>query len=145
MPGTAIEVDLKQLGFVISQVQRARLDLLDTDPLTNGIAALLENQTKRRIADEKEAPDGTAWAEWSPDYAATREPHHSLLIDTQNLLDSIAGQSSDGAATVGTDLVYGPAHQYGTDRIPARPFLGLSKDNADEINEAIKAWLEELL
>ncbi|MFB1078141.1 phage virion morphogenesis protein, partial [Photobacterium damselae] len=37
--------------------------------LLDALGAVVESQTRRRIADEKESPDGQAWPDWSQAYA----------------------------------------------------------------------------
>lgn len=115
-----------------------------TDPreLLEQVAGMLETQTKRRIADEKTAPDGTAWAEWSDNYKKTRKAKHSLLIDTQALLDDIASTVEGSEAIVFASMVYAGAHQDSQrESLVSRPFLGISAANQDELIDVIEGWL----
>lgn len=121
------------------------------------IGAVGESQTRRRISDEKTAPSGAAW---KPNLNGT-----PILVDTgQHLLYSIAHTSSDSEAEWGSSWEYAHVHQDGMTikprngaalkwwyqqggfvnfamakevTIPARPFVGLSSDNADEIVELV--------
>ena len=133
----------------------------DAAPLLEEIGALGESQTRRRISDEKTAPDGTPWR---PNLAGT-----SILLATgQNLLASIA-YTSDGAEAVwGAAWEYAHVHQDGavitpataqalafkiggrtafakSVTIPARPFVGLSAQNRVEIDELVTDHLGRLL
>lgn len=143
-----VVTDLRQLDALRHRLARAEKELADPQELVANLAALVETQTKRRIADEKTAPDGTPWEGWKTRYAKTRKPNNRLLVDTQSLLDSIASEDSDGhTVVVGTNMVYGNVHQFGFDdrNIPKRPYLGLSDDNTTEIIDALSTYLDSVL
>lgn len=116
--------------------------------LAEDAAAIMESSTRERF-ETKEAPDGEAWADWSADYAATRQNHHSLLVSGGDLMDSIAGYSTDLEAGVGSNLVYAAHQHFGGEEtgsgIPARPYLGLSVQDAQDIEELAIGRIEELL
>lgn len=125
----------------------------DAAPLLEEIAALGESQTRRRISEEKTAPDGTPWA---PNRAGT-----PILTETgQHLLASLAFHSSGEEAVWGAAWEHAHVHQEGavitaksapfltffaggkfiskkSVTIPARPFVGLSDDNRDEIEDLV--------
>lgn len=143
-----------QLDLSEAQAKLARLSTSDLDAVTYEIGALIEDQTKRRIADEKTAPDGMPWAPWSDAYARSlkrrnRITPRSLLVGENNLLTSIQNYTTGEAARVGTNLIYGAIHQFGGEavgkNIPARPYLGISDDNAAEITDLVTDRLEDLL
>lgn len=97
-------------------------------------------QIKRRIRTEKSAPDGRRWAAWSTAYATTREPgKHSLLIDTGELLESITISQGPVATFVGTGQSYAEAVH------AKRPFVGVSDDNARELEIVGGEELAEIL
>lgn len=135
----------------------ARLGDMDTRPLMDEVGALGESQTKRRIDEEKTAPDGTAWPSWSESYAATRHPGQSLLVAGGFLLDSVeyvVGISGDYVEW-GSNMVYAGAHQHGLDMslvgshrritIPARPFLGLSDENEEDLAVLVDDFVDRQL
>lgn len=99
--------------------------------------------------DEKADPDGNAWAPWSKRYAKTRKPHHSMLVDKGNpgLLESLQNYTTGMEAVVGTNLVYGAIHQFGSEdgSLPARSYLGLSADNRAALEDLVVGRVEELL
>lgn len=134
--GVAIDVSLRELDRLQARLDRFLVDIKDPDPLLHSLAGLLEAQTKRRISDEKEAPDGTPWRPWDKDYAKTRNASkHSLLIASQALLDDIAGQVEGDAAVVGSSMIYAGPHQ------KTRPFLGLSHANETDIVQMVEDWI----
>lgn len=130
------------------------------DELGEGIGRLVQEQTRRRIRDEKEAPDGTAWKE--------NAAETSILYASGALYRSIDYAASWGSVKVGSALVYARIHQQGgkiepksakalafkiggqfrmvkSVTMPARPYLGLSSDNRSEIVETTEDWLGGLV
>lgn len=100
-----------------------------------GIAGVIESQVRRRIDEEKEAPDGSEWKEWSQEWANNPERSRrsgGKLELYGHLLDSIESQVQGGdTVIVGSPLVYaGRNHDQ-------RPYLGLSSDNEEEIIEVV--------
>lgn len=146
MNGARIVIDTSDLDRLQERLDRIAgigfHDVLET------IGAVVESQVRRRISDDQEAPDGTPWADWSPAYAKKRHGGHSLLQSEGDLLDSIAPDFPSGdSVEVGSNLVYAGTQQVGNDvlGIPARPYLGLSGDDEQEITAVIEDWIEELL
>jgi phage virion morphogenesis protein len=127
--------------------------------VVDAVGALIEDQTKLRIEEDKAAPDGSPWSAWSAAYDETRNHAvHSLLIGEGNLRESIQNYSTGLVATVGTPLIYGAHQQFGSaddgspvaagatgDGIPARPYLGLSSANIDDINDLVIGQVRRLL
>lgn len=147
MTGAAVTIEARGLERLRERLNRfAGLHLGE---LRTQIGGEIENQTKRRIAEEKQSPDGTLWADWSSDYAATRGPGHSLLEAEGYLANSITFDVSGAQIEVGTSRVYGAIHQFGGAEvgraIPARPFLGVSSDNEDDLLALIDAWVDAQL
>jgi len=128
--------------------------------LAEGIGRLIQGQTRRRIASEKTAPDGT---EWKPNKAGA-----SILYASGALLRSIDYVANYDYIAVGSGLKYAAIHQFGGEikpkekkalrffavggaavfaklvKMPARPYLGLSADNTAEIIETAEAWLADI-
>ncbi|WP_150526275.1 phage virion morphogenesis protein [Roseibium sediminis] len=131
------------------------------DPNLGMLAEILsgvgESQTRRRIETEKTAPDGTEWPE-------NAEGTSILRRTGAHLLDSVASQSSGSTAEWGAAWEYAHVHQFGavikpkTAKalgfhvggkfvrakkvvIPARPFVGLSKENEAELVDVVTDFL----
>jgi phage gpG-like protein len=132
--------------------------------LAEGIGRLVQGQTRRRIENEKTAPDG---APWKRNYGGT-----SILFASGALSRSIDYIAGPASIIVGSGLVYARIHQEGGTikpkngealkfwwqsggfvnfavvkqvTMPARPYLGLSADNQDEIIQATEDWLFSLV
>lgn len=155
MAGVSITVDVRALDAAIARI--GRLDDFDGGELMSSIGALGESQTRRRISDEKTSPDGAAWP---PNRKGT-----SILVETgQHLLQSIAWTSSATEAEWGSSWEFAHVHQFGATivpknaeflvfdagggtvfakqvTIPARPFVGISGENAEEITELATDFL----
>ena len=151
MAGVVVQTELVA---VAAQEALSRLSAADLDALAYEIGTLIEDQTKRRIADEKTSPDGMPWAAWSPRYAASlskrnRISPRSLLVGEGNpgLLESVQNYTAGEVAEVGSNLIYAATHQFGDGErgIPARPYLGLSVANRLEIEDLVAQRLEDLL
>jgi phage gpG-like protein len=139
-----------------------QLSELDEEQLMTDVAALGESQTRRRIESGGPAPDGTAW---KPNIAGTP----TLRQTGRHLLDSIASRASAVEAEWGASWEFAHVHQDGAVilpktaaalrfqlpgrgwvaakkvTIPARPFVGLSSEDAREIEELVTDVLGALL
>lgn len=147
----SITIDVSDLDAAMRRL-RPIFDFEPTELMT-AIASIGESQTRRRIAEEKTAPDGTPWR---PNTQGT-----SILMQTgQNLLSSVASFSTSTEAVWGAAWEYAHVHQEGMVivpkaaealafqlggtfirakkvEIPARPFVGISDDNAREIVDVV--------
>ena len=71
------------------------------------------------------------------------------LLDTGRLRNSITSVYDSRSATIGTNVVYAPVHQFGSKRagrgrrtrIPARPYLGLSAADKRQILSRVRSYL----
>lgn len=148
MAGAGTQISTTQLQRMSVRLAEFQGKLRNPKGLAKGIGQLMEAQVKRRIQDEKTAPDGTPWQDWSEAYAKSRKGNHSLLLFEGRLRDSVAGRALNGnAAVVGASMIYAAVHQYGypVKHIPARPYLGLSDENADEVADLVIDWCEGAL
>lgn len=161
MSGVGTLIDLSDLQKAIAHV--SGLDLADgaAAQLLEELGAIGESQTRRRIESEKTAPDGTPWA---PNKAG-----HSILLESgRHLRDSVAFIAhGDVEVEWGESWEFAHVHQYGATivpktaqrlvftlngkkvfakkvTIPARPSVGVSAANAEEITEHVSDFLERL-
>lgn len=127
----------------------------DLHELLENIGSEVESQTRYRISSEKKAPDGSEWEDWSENYAKgkhgrtkTHEPHpgslrssggHTMLELDGGLLDSIQFEVQADATVIGSNLVYAGAIN------ASRQYLGLSRENTEDILDLTKLFLEARL
>jgi phage virion morphogenesis protein len=147
MAGTHLQVDTRGIERLARRI--GKLASAQRGELLDAIGFEVENQTRRRISDEKRAPDGTPWPDWSPRYAQTRHGGHSLLQGEDDLLDSIQYLVRGDQVEVGSNLVYAAIHQFGGAEvgmpIPARPYLGVSPENEADILAVVEDYLDQVL
>ena len=124
---------------------------IDKAGVMNAIAEGLRTSTVERF-NSQESPDGT---KWKPSIRAA-STDGKTLIQSSGLRTSIRSTANSSSAAVGTNLIYAATHQFGDQRtirakngkylrfqignkwvsvpsvrvnIPARPFLGVSKED----------------
>ncbi|BCH55281.1 phage virion morphogenesis protein [Agrobacterium vitis] len=98
-------------------------------------------------------PDGTRWQALSQTTRDLRSQKYSnapaaILRASGDLMNSINMQASDTEVRIGSSLIYAAIHQFGGDAgrgkevtIPARPYLGLSAADEDEVVTIAEEWL----
>ena len=151
MSGISITIDAADLDGIFRKL-RPIFDF-DAEELMTAIGSLGDSQTRRRIEEEKTAPDGTPWK-------ANHEGTSILMESGQHLLASLAWTASADQAEWGATWEYAHVHQNGAVivpkdakalffsiggkpvtakkvTIPARPFIGISSENEREIIELV--------
>lgn len=130
----SITVDFRDKGKLDKAMRRWRS--LTEGELLNRIAQRLAKQTRRRIRTGKAAPDGAPWVPRKDD-----KPH-GLLTDTLALVQSIrVTRKSRQEKTIGSPLAKAAFLHRGTSKMPARPFFGVSTENAKDLNDLISSWV----
>jgi len=112
-------------------------------PFFRDIGEALLNSTRERF-NTMRAPDGTPWASLSPGYASRKRKNADLILVLNGYLHGLLTvQTSKDTLRIGTPLPYGATHQVGdaSRHIPARPFLGLSESDTQDILDALEEWL----
>lgn len=172
MPGATLRYDFHEAAKVERLLQELRG--FDRNELLHAVGDIVEQQTTNRIKNERTGPDGVLWPEWSRSYADTRHQGNSLLQDSGDLLKSVAYYVESDAVFIGAGVEYAHVHQDGARvpprvirpangkalafngivrrsvkfpgaTIPARPFLGVSDENGEEITAEIVAFLDDLV
>ena len=118
------------------------------DALEKGIQAGVKEATKQiqNGFDSQRTPGGASWVPLSPAYARQKAKRYGgpILVATGALRQSAispsvtiqAGDDTVSATLQATDpkAAY---HQFGTGRIPARPFFALEGEAADAVTKTI--------
>ncbi|MDV7270829.1 phage virion morphogenesis protein [Thioclava sp. A2] len=143
-----VTAQLTTVGLDEAIRRLSRLEGFEMAELTDAAGAILKSSTRDRF-DTKTAPDGTDWVPWSDAYDDTREDRHSLLVEEDDLRDSIASYSTGVEVHVGSNLIYAAHHHFGGDEIgsgiPARPYLGISDQDESDLADLVTGTLEGLL
>lgn len=163
MAGASFRIDTLG-GHVVEAKLAAIVRTLDEPTgLMEHLGGVLETQTSERF-DRETAPDG---ARWSPSIRV-RQQGGKTLSQRGILRNSIHSVANRLSVEVGTNLVYAGVHQLGATihaksaaglrfqlpgklgwrrvmavEIPARPFLGLSTDNGEEIVEEAEGYVAD--
>lgn len=153
-------LDVKVEGFETVDAALARLGPENDQPLLDHIAWMIAQQARARIDSEKRGPDGKAWP--------PNKTGDSILLKTKALRDSITSTEGRNPAVIGSGLIYAGIHQTGGTilpkkakrlvfrlgnktifarkvTIPARPYLGISAENAADILEQVAIFLRSKL
>lgn len=151
MAGVRIEVEL---SGSLAPLQRriGKLATLDRHKLLDAVGIEVERQTRRRIATEKTSPQGQPWAPLSPRYEAYKKRKSSggILEFEGFLRDTVQHLTEADAEVVGSGRVYAAIHQFGGAEVgrpglPARPYLGLSRENEADVLRVVEAFLDRTL
>ena len=156
-----IEVSIVGVEAVRGALERLRRVAGAPDEIARDIGIVAERRIKRcfgaQTAPEMgpEGPGGKGAAAMGQPWAAlameTIERRRKgkgkgggvkILQDTDRLKMSIASIVAGGAVTVGTGINYGPFHQGGTARMPARPFVGINEEDRGTMVQIVMRHLE---
>jgi phage virion morphogenesis protein len=148
--GAAVSFDLRELDAVRNNVLSvAVLSAEKRGQLLKSIGVEMETQTQDRF-DTKLDPSGNKWADIAD---ATKKYYarkgwlgkHSTLLLEGDLRDSITSEVQGGnwSVLVGAAKEYAAVHQFGwpAKNIPARPYLGVSTEDAKEIEGIVRGFL----
>ncbi|WP_033426805.1 phage virion morphogenesis protein [Psychrobacter lutiphocae] len=167
-----ISVQLEGVEQVEKQLLRVQQRVGDMRPLMADIGEHLVNSTHDNF-ESSTAPDGSKWEANSPvtfarmlgksdtgksgrinkrgvNKVANKRP----LIMSHTLMQSIHYQETSTNVTVGTNMVYGAMMHYGGSKakfphlwgdIPARPYLGIGRDDGSVIKDMIGDYLLDAL
>ena len=85
---------------------------------------------------------GMAWAPHAPSTIARYGPHPLLILtgamEAASTSSGVRGnylEVNDRSVVIGVDLPYAAAQQYGTDKIPARPFFDLPDEAIADLED----------
>jgi phage virion morphogenesis protein len=168
--GASVSFDLKEVDAVKKMLANASLNSADRGRLLQSIGVEMEAQTQERF-DTKKSPDGDTWEalkQKTKDYYNSQGwVARSTLVGEGMLRDSITSEVQGGAwaVLVGAAKEYAAVHQFGAEitpksaralfvpgygmlkkvKIPARPYLGVSSDDAKAIEAAVASFLEGII
>ena len=155
-----------RLDAEIRRLSKTLKKLEDTNfkAINKNIAVGLRNSTLERFKKEQ-SPNNKKWVKRK--YINSRK---KLLKDTGTLRNSIKAKADNKMATLGTNLEYASTHQFGAKNrrikaknckvlkfrignkcisakevvvnIPARPFLGISEEDKQDIKDILNDYVE---
>lgn len=163
MAGAGVEIRVEGGAAVAQRLKAVAAKLSTPADLYSEIGGALIASTQERF-EREQAPDGSPW----PKSIRAMLTGGKTLRDIGTLYRSITMQADDTGVIVGTNVLYAAVHQFGAViraknkkflafkiggktilkqqvRIPARPFLGLSKADETEITQISEDFLRDEL
>ena len=155
MSGVGVKIELVGLEATLGRLEA--LGRIEFDELLDGLARMGQQQTQRRIEEEKTSPDGAAWP-------LTSDGRKALFVSGTHLYRSIDHAAGATEARWGTGWIGAKVHQFGAVitpkgakalhfkfggkdvfakkvTIPARPYLGVSAANARDLEAAAATFI----
>lgn len=137
MAGATLEMTF-DARRAIGAAASAGAALKDPHALLRELGELLLPMHRRRFRAQQ-SPEGDPWAPLSPAYQRRKKRNRNrILILRGELSTTLRYQIQGGDLFFGTDRKYGATHQFGRDEIPARPWLGISGDDAQRLERAAR-------
>lgn len=147
------KVDIQFTNGTVLQMLTSLMERLDdlSEPM-NDIAAVLESATEGAFEAEADPVTGQAWASLSDAYLKAnpkRQGGKILQASAGGLAASVAADSGDFWAAIGSNKIYAAIHQFGgTDDmpagpagIPARQYFGVSREDEQSILGILEEYL----
>ena len=140
MIGFTVETDFVPVKAAFANLKRKLENA--KEPLKQAMYEWMESTVKKRF----ESGGIPRWRERSRAY------DHPILIDTQKLMSSVTNRFSsnkkiqhpDGkSVTLVSKVEYAIYHNEGTNKMPKRPFLFLTQEDADFFKDALRDWAYE--
>jgi phage virion morphogenesis protein len=166
MAGATFEIksNSDEVQGLINQLEKK---LGNLTPALRDIAEHLQNSTQQRFVDQV-APDGTPWAKLQPSYQRIKPKHKDRILFLEGELEKNFNSAiNNNELKFGTNIPYAAHHQFGTKPytitpkskkalafggvvvkkvnhpgLPARPFLGLSSADNEEILRLLSEHLQ---
>jgi phage virion morphogenesis protein len=156
----AVQIDDREIRAALQRTLAATGNLT---PVMKAIGERLVRSTEERF-DTETAPDGTPWKPLKattlygsykkkkstkagePTAAFSRYlSGRKILTLSGELRGSIFSKPGQDQVAVGTGKIYGATHQFGRGKIPARPFLGITDADRNEILELLREHIEHAM
>lgn len=161
-----INAQIIGLEPIQARLRAAAAATQNLEPMLSEMGEAVVESTRLRFTDGK-GPDGNKWAPLSAATLLRRRKKGKgaqPLLDTGRLRNSITKRVEPRSVWIGTNVVYARPHQFGAAKgafgtgkyktrkgsfpipwgnIPARPFLGFSRDDQAEIVAIIQRRIAE--
>jgi phage virion morphogenesis protein len=137
-------ISFEMNGLEAATLRVSRLAQFEPDRLLTVLGNLVRSQTLRHF--EREAGPAGKWAGLrSATVRQKRGGQGQILSDTGRLRGSISAVIGGGDVEIGTNVFYGKFHQRGTRKMVARPFLGLTDDDRDEVERTVNRFMATII
>ena len=129
----------------IQQKFKKLAQVMDGRDITRKVAGVLRQEAEKAF-DQEKTPEGESWEALNEDYKERRHAagHTGKMLQvTGDLVTSLNIDYGDSFAVIGASEPYGQYHQMGTEKMPARPFIGLGETGEKEIKQIIAKRMKE--
>lgn len=139
-----MKLDIKiDKGDIKDALGKYAKKISDSRDLMEELGEIIEEDIRHRIVKLKKDPDDKPWKPWKKSTRKARQKKGNaalgLLFDSGELAASITHKvTAKNKLQVGTDNPYAGYLNDGTNNMPARPFIGISKRAQKGIDEALK-------
>lgn len=162
---TSVKITSKGDEAVQAEIKRLSARIGSPRPILGAIGEILVDSTTKRFA-KGVGPDGKKWKRNAPStisrYLAAfgnsrRRTKRPLIGETLALSTTISWNVSGRTLSVGSPMDYARKQQFGARRgefgsangspipwgdVPARPFLGLTEDDREDILDSLREMLD---
>lgn len=132
---------------VNKKINRFAGNIINKKMLTN-VANDEVKAIQHRITTSKESPSGKAWAPWSYATIKARQKDGTIargkLYHYGKLLKSFRTKVSNKMIEIGTNVRYAKYLQFGTNKMPARPFMGWNKESKANFAKRLKEQIRKI-
>lgn len=153
MAGVSIKIDLNDRE-ALDLLEEVKARALNMRPVMKAFGEHLFRTMQQRF-DQEVAPDGSPWAPLAESTLEKRNRNArshrgrggspKILTDKSDLRKDFAPFADADSVMLGTPLDYAAIHQFGGEagrldhrvNIPARPYLGVTKEDDEELNATI--------
>lgn len=170
-PGTiSFEIDAKDVVAALNRVSR-RLE--NMKPVFEDIGEYVEFSVETRF-ERKLSPEGKPWKALRPSTKASKRNKGRILVESGRMLDSLGRNATDSFVDIGFSDKKALWHQFGTKPyrivpkqaralafvgsrgkrvvtafvnhpgLPARPMLGINRNDRGAINRIIQGYIQRL-
>lgn len=140
-----IKVDSSEINQLLGRLMGRMGDM---SPVMLAITGVMSDATERAFKNEADPVTGAKWPQLTDDTVTMRGGNaHPILQVTGQLASSVQTDYGKSYAEISTNKIYAAMHQFGgttspksripNKPIPARPFLGLSPSDEQEILDII--------
>lgn len=142
-----ISVKVEGLDKVRKKLKVTTEKLKDMRQFWSSVGMYVQKQTIKERFDKEQTPDGQKWKPLAPATIKHRMKRHKkgnmkILQDTGELRRSVKYEADTHSVKVGSNLIYARTHQFGRDKIPARPFLGVTDNEKQHITSMFTQYLK---
>ena len=142
--GVAIKVNISEIEKLANKLNSYALSYKQRESLLHDMGVEVREQTLDRF-DFETGPEGDSWKKLAD---ATIKFKNKIctggILERSGLMkDSLDVQVENAdSVLIGSPRHYAEYHQAGTKKMPARPFLGISTDNINDLELVIDKWVK---